>query len=189
MENLRGHWLDAGHDQFSGSDRHSRTAAAAATLGLPVSAVAGTRLALEPGHGRSATPVRSAIVGLTLAVTAMVAAFGFAASMDRFTSSPDPVGIRSNFATGHPFIGDVFQNEAIPIVLDDPDVVISPWGTSRSKSVWSARRYRIGGGLGNRITEGRPNRPHDARRAMAGRRRRDVAVGLQTARALGVSVG
>ncbi len=87
-----------GTTEFSGSDRHSRTAAAAATLGLPVSAVAGTRLALEPGHGRSATPVRSAIVGLTLAVTAMVAAFGFAASMDRFTSSPtlvgDPVRLR-----------------------------------------------------------------------------------------------
>ena len=65
---------------------------AAATFGMPVSAVAGTRLALEPGHGRSATPVRSAIVGLTLAVTAMVAAFGFAASMDRFTSSPTSVG-------------------------------------------------------------------------------------------------
>ena len=83
-----------GTTEFSGSDRHSRTAAAAATFGLPVSAVAGTRLALEPGHGRSATPVRSAIVGLTLAVTAMVAAFGFAASMDRFTSSPTLVGDR-----------------------------------------------------------------------------------------------
>ena len=178
-----------GTTEFSGSDRHSRTAAAAATLGLPVSAVAGTRLALEPGHGRSATPVRSAIVGLALAVTAMVAAFGFAASMDRFTSSPTLWGIRFDFATGHPFIGDVFQKEAIPIVLDDPDVgdltvgnfqeqigLVGPNGT-QSVAIWGMESLK-GDPIDLTMLEGRWPDADD-----------EIAVGLQTARALGVSVG
>ena len=164
-------------------------ASAAATFGLPVSAVAGTRLALEPGHGRSATPVRSAIVGLALAVTAMVAAFGFAASMDRFTSSPTLWGIRFDFATGHPFIGDVFQKEAIPIVLDDPDVgdltvgnfqeqigLVGPNGT-QSVAVWGTESLK-GDPIDLTMLEGRWPDADD-----------EIAVGLQTARALGVSVG
>lgn len=178
-----------GTTEFSGSDRHSRTASAVATLGMPVSAVAGTRLALEPGHGRSATPVRSAIIGLTLAVTAMVAAFGFAASMDRFTSSPTLWGIRFDFATGHPFIGDIFQNEAIPVVLDDPTVgdvtvgnfqeqigLVGPNG-GQSVAVWGTESLK-GDPIDLTMLEGRWPEADD-----------EIALGLQTARALGVSVG
>src|SRR5207302_1679481 len=43
--------------------RSSRAARAAARLPVPVTTAIGMRMALEPGRGRSAIPVRSALVG------------------------------------------------------------------------------------------------------------------------------
>ena len=37
-------------------------------------------MAFEPGHGRTAVPVRSALVGMTVAAAAVVAAMVFGAS-------------------------------------------------------------------------------------------------------------
>jgi hypothetical protein len=51
----------------------SRVAGAAAAVGLPVSAVAGIRFALEPGAETEAVPVRSAILGATLTVVVVIA--------------------------------------------------------------------------------------------------------------------
>src|SRR5204863_9750496 len=48
--------------------RPSVLAAAATRSGLPASAVAGVRMAVEPGRGRTAVPVRAAIIGLVVAV-------------------------------------------------------------------------------------------------------------------------
>ena len=50
---------------------------AAANAGLSVPAVTGLRFALEPGTGRSAVPVRSAIVGTVLAGLILTATFTF----------------------------------------------------------------------------------------------------------------
>jgi len=102
--------------ELSGSSRPSRTASAVASLGLPITAVAGARLALEPGHGRTATPVRSAVVGLALTVAAMIAAFGFAASMQHFVSTPALWGVTGDFGTGNPFAGDLFATRALPLI-------------------------------------------------------------------------
>ncbi|HEY3673436.1 MAG TPA: ABC transporter permease [Acidimicrobiia bacterium] len=54
------------------------------------SAVAGTgvRMALEPGRGRTAVPVRTTIVGAVLAVATVVAALVFASSLDHLVSTP-----------------------------------------------------------------------------------------------------
>jgi hypothetical protein len=106
----------AGAVELSGSGRPSRTASILASLGLPVPAVAGARLALEPGHGRTATPVRSAVVGLALTVAAMIAAFGFAASMQHFVETPALWGVTGDFGTGNPFAGDQFAKRAIPLI-------------------------------------------------------------------------
>jgi hypothetical protein len=48
-----------------------------AGTGLPVTAAAGVRLALEPGRGRTAVPVRSAVTGAALSLLAVTAAFFF----------------------------------------------------------------------------------------------------------------
>ena len=48
--------------EVAGAERRSRVGAALASAGLPPVAVIGTRLALEPGRGRTAVPIRSAII-------------------------------------------------------------------------------------------------------------------------------
>jgi putative ABC transport system permease protein len=178
-----------GTAEFGGVARPSRTAAAIASIGMPVSAVAGTRLALEPGHGRTATPVRSAIIGLTLTVIAMVAAFGFAASMDRFTSNPALWGIRFDFASGHPFIGDLFEERALPVVVDDPGVASVTAGNfqeevglkgpsgEQSVAIWGTQVMK-GDEIDLTMLRGRWPRSED-----------EIALGAQTARDLGVDVG
>ena len=110
----------AGAAELAGSGRRSRVATALASIGLPVSAVAGSRLALEPGHGRTATPVRSAVVGLSLTVAAMIAAFGFAASMKHFVETPALWGVTGDFGTGSPFSGTLFEQRAVPILERNP---------------------------------------------------------------------
>jgi ABC-type lipoprotein release transport system permease subunit len=57
--------------------RRSAIAAAAYRLGLPVPVVVGARLALEPGRGRSAVPVRPALVAAVVGVLGVLAALTF----------------------------------------------------------------------------------------------------------------
>jgi ABC-type antimicrobial peptide transport system permease subunit len=52
----------------------------------------GVRMAFEPGHGRTAVPVRSALVGTTVAVAAVVAAAVFGASLIGLVSTPHQYG-------------------------------------------------------------------------------------------------
>jgi hypothetical protein len=111
-----------GNIEYQGAERRSVIASAITRLPFPPSAGAGARLALEPGHGRSATPVRSAIVGLALAVATLVAAFGFAASMDHFASTPRLWGLAFDFGAGQPYLGSAFEKTAIPVLRDDEHV-------------------------------------------------------------------
>src|SRR5215831_11767354 len=48
----------------------------------------GVRMAFEPGHGRTAVPVRSAVAGTTVAVAAVVAAMVFGASFLALVGTP-----------------------------------------------------------------------------------------------------
>ncbi len=68
--------------------RRSGAANAAASLGLSAPAVTGMRFALEPGVGRNAVPVRSAIVGAALAVIVVVATVTFSASLNTLVTHP-----------------------------------------------------------------------------------------------------
>ena len=52
----------------------------------------GARMALEPGHGRTAVPVRSALAGTVVAVAAVVAAMVFGASLLGLLSTPHRYG-------------------------------------------------------------------------------------------------
>ncbi len=75
--------------QAAGSSAVARAAAAA---GLPATAVVGTRNTLEPGSGGRAVPVRSALIGAVAAVTAVVAAVVFNASLGGLASHPARYG-------------------------------------------------------------------------------------------------
>jgi hypothetical protein len=64
----------------------------AAAAGLPAAAVVGARNAFEPGSGVRAVPVRSALLGSVAAVTAVVAAVVFSASLGGLTAHPARYG-------------------------------------------------------------------------------------------------
>jgi len=77
----------AGPAEWSGG-RRSRAADLVARAGLGPTSVTGVRMALESGQGRTAVPVRSALVGAALAVAAVLAASTFAGSLSRLISTP-----------------------------------------------------------------------------------------------------
>ena len=72
--------------------RRSRVAGRLAGSGAPVTAVTGVRLALDPGRGRTAVPVRAALLGTVLAVTAVAAAVTFGANLLRLVDTPSLYG-------------------------------------------------------------------------------------------------
>ena len=72
--------------------RASSVAAAAAAAGLPVSAVVGTREALERGAGRRPVPVLATLAGSVVAVMAVTMAVVFGASLTGLVANPARYG-------------------------------------------------------------------------------------------------
>jgi ABC-type lipoprotein release transport system permease subunit len=68
--------------------RPSALASALGRLWRSPSAVVGVRMALEPGRGRTAVPVRSTIFGVTLSVAALTASLVFATSLHHLLVTP-----------------------------------------------------------------------------------------------------
>jgi hypothetical protein len=66
----------------------SRVVARVAAVGAPAPLVIGTGLALEPGRGRGALPVRSALVATAVGIAGIVAVMVFASSLHRMTNTP-----------------------------------------------------------------------------------------------------
>ena len=142
--------------------RPSALAAFVARSGLPASAAAGVRFALEPGRGRTAVPVRSAVIGLTLAVVALTAAFGFSASFHHLVETPRLYGQFFDFGGGYPFGGGF--DEAIAAMVADPglsDVMVGNFreavdvrgpGGSASVNVWGLETLK--GSITPTIAEG-----------------------------------
>jgi hypothetical protein len=71
---------------------------AAVAAGLPASGVEGLRLALEPGRGRTAVPVRSVLTGAVLAMTVVTATLTFGASLTTLVSHPALYGWNFGYA-------------------------------------------------------------------------------------------
>lgn len=68
--------------------RRSRAGEWLARSGAPVTAVTGVRLAFDPGRGRTAVPVRAALLGTALAVAAVAAAATFGANLLHLVNTP-----------------------------------------------------------------------------------------------------
>jgi hypothetical protein len=81
-----------------GGNRRSGAVRAALGAGLPVSAVAGLRLALEPGRGRTAVPVRQVMAGAVLAAGVGIATLTFGASLSTLVSHPALYGWNFSYA-------------------------------------------------------------------------------------------
>jgi hypothetical protein len=106
--------------------RRSSLAHAASRAGLPPSVVAGIRLALEPGGGRNAVPVRSAILGAAMAMVVVVATLGFGASLNTLVSHPALYGWNWSYAlNGGGGIGAIPQPQAANLLHRDHTVAAS----------------------------------------------------------------
>ena len=97
-----------------------RTLAAA---GFPVPAVEGLRLALDPGRGRTAVPVRSVLAGAVLAMTVVSATLTFGASLTTLVSHPALYGWNFSYALyAVQGWGSVPVTWAGPLLARDPAV-------------------------------------------------------------------
>src|SRR5215472_5872043 len=78
----------AERDAAGAPGRRSQAAERLARAGAPVAAVTSVRLAFDPGQGRTAVPVRSALAGLVLSVAAVAAAATFGANLLHLVHTP-----------------------------------------------------------------------------------------------------
>jgi hypothetical protein len=101
-------------------EQPSRILTAAAAMGLPAPALTGVRFALVPGTGRTAVPVRSAVLGAVLAVVALVATVTFGASLNTLVSRPALYGWNWDYILGAG--GDLPGRETTALLDHDPYV-------------------------------------------------------------------
>lgn len=85
-------WLALGAARRSTVPRRSNVAAAVARAGLAVPLVIGSRFALETGRGRTAVPVRPALIGAVTGVLGIVAAFTFSHGVTDAAGHPERFG-------------------------------------------------------------------------------------------------
>ncbi len=92
----------------------------AVASGLPVSAVTGVRFAVDPGD-RDPVPVRSAILGATLAVVVVLATVVFGASLNNLVTHPSLYGWNWDYAMLSGFSGDedLPAHQSATLLADD----------------------------------------------------------------------
>lgn len=162
----------------------SLIARAAAAAGLPVSAVVGSRNALEPGPGTRPVPVRSALLGSIAAVTAVTGAVVFGTSLEGLISHPARYGwdwdvvIQAEGGFGSFAPGSISQ-------LLDGQPSVAGW------SEFAFAQLRVGGKvipvLGLRRGAGSAEPPVTSGRPIAGDHQ--IALGTVTLRELGKKPG
>jgi FtsX-like permease family len=99
---------------------------AAASAGLPPPAAEGIRLAVDPGTGRNAVPVRSAILGTALAMIVMVATVTFGASLDTLVSHPALYGWNWTYDLTNGSYTVVISRQRAAALLDH-DRAVAAW--------------------------------------------------------------
>ena len=107
------------------AQRRSAVAVAARRAGFPVTVVIGIRFALEPGRGRTAVPVRPALLGAIVGVLGVLAAFTFSAGVSDAAANPARFGQTWQLDT---FFGENGQDfgpvsQVLHAVTADRDVV------------------------------------------------------------------
>lgn len=166
------------------SRRPSLAVRTATAANAPPSMEAGVRLALEPGGGRDSVPVRSTLLGVTLAIVVLAAAVTFAASLNHLLDTPRLYGLvwdtqLTTYGSGPSLRGEVAQQ-----LRQDPRVEGVAVGETG-----------VTGEIGNvSATVSYLDAPHDADLPPAIRGRPpkaddEIGLGARTAEKIGVSVG
>ena len=143
-----------------GADRPSRAVELAAGAGAPPAFVVGMRMALQPGRGRTAAPVRSVMTSIALAVALVVATAGFAVDLQRLVSTPPLYGVSWDAAVGSTF-GRIPDGARVPAL----------------GAAWRRRHRRSGARLADDRRQGRAGlgRGSGARHDLPHHRARPVA--------------
>ena len=157
------------------------------TLGMPAPVTVGAHMALEPGRGRTAVPVRSTFVGATLAIVGIMAVIVFSASLTHLVDTPaahgqawdaSVVDRRAELARAGDQCGP-----ATTRLLHDPEVAAigsacSAPITLEGRPIGAIAVTPLRGTLRPTVLEGRLPRS-----------RQEVALGAETLRALHLDVG
>ncbi|MDQ3146624.1 MAG: hypothetical protein M3R01_06765, partial [Actinomycetota bacterium] len=104
----------------SGGGRPSVLTRFLTSSGVPPAATMGTRMALEPGRGRTAVPVRSALFGIVTGVVGLVAVIVFAASLSGLLERSERYGFPWD-AHLPDFDGSIIDEYGADLTVD-PDV-------------------------------------------------------------------
>jgi hypothetical protein len=116
--------------------------ALAATAGISsVAAVIGLRLALQPGAGRTALPVRSTIASAVVGVAALTAALVFSASLGNLLATPRLYGVTWDAYVSN--LSDGGVNDAARSAAADP--AVAAWAEGSSGFPLSIGGVGVGG--------------------------------------------
>jgi ABC-type lipoprotein release transport system permease subunit len=130
-----------------------------ARAGLPPALVTGVRMALEPGRGRTAVPVRTTIAGAVLAIAAIAMGLSFGASLDRLVNTPRLYGQNWDVQFGDGYSPDLAK-QAYPVLERNRFVEAFAGGTINEVSVDGTRVGVLAleqpkGAIGPSLIEGR----------------------------------
>jgi MacB-like periplasmic core domain/FtsX-like permease family len=101
----------------------SRVVQTVTAAGLPAPGVVGVRMALESGRGRTAVPVRSALVGTALAVALVVATVTFGSSLQTLVKHPALYGWNWTYMLNQVGAGSAgVPPQTLTALQHDPDV-------------------------------------------------------------------
>jgi hypothetical protein len=164
---------------LGGADRPSAIAERVATGALPASAAAGIRMALEPGRGRTAVPVRSGTIGLAIAIATLTAAVTFGTNLTRLVSTPPLYGWNWSAMVGSPF---GFSSLSVGFLRAVPGVAEVAGGVHGSVTIRGAQIPAVGidpdRGISPTLLRGR-----------APERADEIVLGARDLHRLGLTVG
>ena len=150
----------------------------------PVTGGFGVRMAFEPGHGQTAVPVRSALIGTTVAVASVLAAVVFGTSLISLVATPHQYG--QNWAQMQDLgFGGVTGRLGARLLAADPAATGYAAGNYGQLSVGAARTIVPAVGID-------PVRGRDFLTLLAGRAPAgpgEIALGAQTMRAVHARLG
>lgn len=160
----------------------SRAVARLARAGAPASTLAGVRMALEPGRGRTAVPTRAALVGTTLSLAALISAFTFASSFERLVGTPRLYGWNWDAVIGSPFDEDT-SDRVIPVLAAERSIAGASALSYSEMAVGGARLRavafdRVKGSVLPPVVQGRAPRTGD-----------EILLGTKTMQAVDRSIG
>jgi ABC-type lipoprotein release transport system permease subunit len=177
-------WRASRTRPHDGRRRSSATVGFLARAGFPASGVSGVRMALEPGRGRTAVPVRSTLLAAIVGVAAVTATFTLTESADHLLDTPRLYGHNWDAVSGvGTFGGSSYPDAFVTRLREDRSIAELTAGTVDEiriggKATGVLAMESIRGALSPTVVEGR-----------APARSSEILLGTKTAGTLAAEIG